>query len=144
MKNTRHQIFETNSSSTHSISISEETPDMYESLEVNYEKEVVLTGGTFGWEWADYNDAKTKANYAAVFVEKYSPKNKDLLISVIKEHTGAEEVVFLLGDRYDDDNYSYIDHQSIYEVRPAFENKKILKEWIFNPKSFLHTGNDND
>jgi len=60
-----------------------------------------------------------------------------MLEEVIEEVTGATEVLFNLSD-------SYIDHQSHDVVGKAFESKETLKEFIFNPKSVLRTGNDND
>ena len=50
-KQTRHSVFETNSSSTHSISIaySSSVGDLMSILPVNDEGNVVLNGGEFGW-----------------------------------------------------------------------------------------------
>lgn len=139
MKNTRNNVFETNSSSTHSVSIVENTKGIYDTLPVS-EQTVILNGGEFGWEWQKYNDALTKANYATVFAASDKEKTK-MLISVIKEHTGAKKVVIDLGD-------SYIDHQSDINEggagSEAFINKKFLKEFIFNPECILITGNDNE
>lgn len=140
MKNIRLNVFETNSSSTHSISISKSSKGVYETLPVN-DGMVVLTGGEFGCEWVKYNDAITKANYAAAFAQGRGAAI-EMLIDVIKNHTGAKEVELNLSE------HSYIDHQSGpgeggagFE---AFESQEALKEFIFNPDSWLFTGNDNE
>lgn len=69
MINIRLGLFETNSSSTHSIFIAPSSEGIYETLYV-HKGTVHLTGGEFGWEYKKYNDAKTKANYAAVFLSR--------------------------------------------------------------------------
>lgn len=149
LKNIRHKVFETNSSSTHSISISKDSDGILETLEVSEDGVVSLTGGQFGWEWAKYNDARTKANYAGILVRD-NEALKSFLIKTIKNHTGAKEVRFdfSLDFNANYEDWSYIDHQSgLYENGDAlkvFENEQTLKNWIFNPKSWLFTGNDNE
>jgi hypothetical protein len=101
----------------------------------------VLTGGSFGWEWESYNDALTKANYAAIDI-LHNPELKDMLVNVIKEHTGAKEVVFEF-DTWVNNGDSYIDHQSQGTSLDAFASPETLKNWLFSPESWLYTGNDN-
>jgi hypothetical protein len=160
---TRNSVFETNSSSTHSISIAASSDGVYETLPVNDDGVVVLHGGEFGWEWKQYRDAETKANYCAIdahsrYCERTHYENPDrpndsdeviaarvqMLKEVIMEVTGAKGVVFDFSTEYNRDNWSYIDHQSYGTSFDAFESKEALKEFIFNPKSVLRTGNDND
>jgi hypothetical protein len=142
MKNIRNKVFETNSSSTHSVSIVPNTDGIYDTI-IPIDGTIILTGGEFGWEWEKYNTALVKANYAAVFTQ-FSPAEdqRNLLIEVLKEQTGARRIKFSLTKR------AYIDHQSSYiengEARKAFENKETLRNWIFNPKCYLFTGNDNE
>jgi hypothetical protein len=140
MKNIRHSVFETNSSSTHSISIAEDSEGLYETIIPDDDGVITLVGGEFGWEWEVYNDAWTKANYAAI--DSCTSKEKtDMLIKVIKEHTGAKEVIINADNSYDG---SYIDHQSIGTTNFAFQDEKTLKTFIFSAQSYLFTGNDND
>lgn len=140
MKNIRHSVFETNSSSTHSISIAEDSDGLYETMIPDDDGVITLTGGEFGWEWQVYNDAWTKANYAAIDCCA-TPSQLEMLIKVIKEHTGAKEVVIEANNSYDG---SYIDHQSLGTSAPAFQDEKTLKTFIFSKQSYLFTGNDND
>ena len=51
----RHGVFETNSSSTHSISINSRNT-LYESITPDENDTVKLTVGQFGWDWNRYND----------------------------------------------------------------------------------------
>jgi hypothetical protein len=128
----RKSVFETNSSSTHSIHIDNKTMLMDTSLLSNEDGEIVLTGGEFGWEWQRYNDALTKANYASI---ENSGADRDLLIQAITEQTGARQV------NINHIDWVYIDHQSTGLLRDM--NLEELKNWIFNPNSWLVTGNDN-
>lgn len=148
MKNIRQKVFETNSSSTHSISISKNSNGILESLYPDAEGKLLLEGGQFGWEWQRYNDALTKANYCAIFSKNGTPEMVDMLVSVIKEHTGAKEITFGFSSEYDGGNWSYIDHQSDYHeggaAMDAFSSPDKLKNFIFNSDSWLFTGNDNE
>jgi hypothetical protein len=141
MKTTRQSAFETNSSSTHSITINQETA-LFDSISPDYDGVIRLTGGEFGWEWKKYDDAITKANYCAVAAMGDEFKT-ELLVNVIKTHTGAKDVEILCQSDYESNNRSYIDHQSAGKVEPAFADENSLKRFIFDRKSILFTGNDN-
>ena len=129
MKVIRHNVFETNSSSTHSISISNEV-ELLDSITPGDGGYIVLTGGEFGWAWVRFNDAFTKANYCAVD-QKSNEENIKMLIEVIKEQTGAKDVILNFTDSYDGPNWSYIDHDSAGTSHKVFENKETLKNFIF-------------
>lgn len=133
-------VFETNSSSCHSVSIADETKEfVLDTIYPDQNGIINLLGGEFGWEWFKHNDALTKANYAAVSFMN-NEIHMGMLFDVIKEQTGAEEVIFLGSDSYDSVNHSYIDHDS-YGTCPL--NKDDLKNFIFNKNSWLFGGNDN-
>lgn len=133
----RSGVFETNSSSSHSISIGDENKHfVLDMLYPNKEGIIILLGGEFGWDWFKHNDALTKANYAAVAHQH----NPDLVIDVIKEQTGADHVVLAFTGDYDGPNWSYIDHDSA-GVCPS--TKEELRNFIFNKNSWLFGGNDN-
>lgn len=134
MINIRGKVFETNSSSTHSITITTNSSGIYDTI-IPDNGVITLVGGQFGWEWEKYNDPLTKANYAAVYAQNNSNK-LNTLINVIKDHTGAKEVVL--------DVSGYIDHDSINKADPAFVSAAQLKDWLFNSESWLFTGNDNE
>lgn len=129
----RQGVFETNSSSAHSVSIADETKEfVLDTLYPDQNGEILLNGGEFGWEWFKHNDALTKANYAAQSFNG-NENHMEMLIDVIKEQTGAEDVLF-------DTENGYIDHDS-YGTCPT--NREELKSFIFNKNSWLFGGNDN-
>ena len=123
----RNGVFETNSSSAHSISIADDTKEfVFDTLYPDENGSIIINGDEFGRDWFKYNDARTKASYAALSLGLHS-----VLIDVIKEQTGALEV----GLKVDE---GYIDHQS-YGLIPT--NKEKLRNFIFNKNSWLFGGN---
>jgi hypothetical protein len=139
---TRHGVFETNSSSTHSISICHNSNGVYDTLSVDENGVVHLTGGKFGWEEETYYYAEVKANYCAIYALNL-PDKRDMLVEVIKEVTDAKEVAFDFSLDWGGPNWSYIDHQSSDVPEEAFSSKETLKDFIFNCDSCLVTDNDN-
>ena len=154
MKNIRHSVFETNSSSTHSISISSNTNTL-DTLPVDEEGKLHVEFGEFGWEEETYRDAGNKLMYAATWVFGHEPdteygtgnikefiKYKTMLEEVLKEQTGAKEIIY----KKEKGRWSptgYIDHQSSDVCEEAFESKEKLRNFIFNPTSYFETDNDN-
>lgn len=131
----RNNVFETNSSSSHSISIADDNKQFV--LDYIYPDQngvITLQGGEFGWDWFKHNDAETKANYVAA-----SYGLTDNLVKVLMDHTGATEIKYTGSDDYGN-NWSYVDHDS-HGVAPSSYDE--LKNFIFNKNSWLFGGNDN-
>lgn len=129
----RNGVFETNSSSAHSISISD--GDKQFVLDTIYPDQfgvIRVYGGQFGWDFVKFNDAETKLNYA--FQDNV---DEDLLRKVVMDFTGATEVIF------DDKNDGYIDHESCGLAGSVCTDYESIKNFIFNKNSWLFTGNDN-
>lgn len=144
MKVTRAGVFETNSSSTHSIHIAEGEFDC-STLFVDDNGLCCIYPSEFGWEKEEYNDAPTKASYCLTFAWSHNNPDEhlELLRDVIIKATKAKRVEFVESDS----SYfpkGYIDHQSDGVCAPAFATKKSLRAFIFNPASELWTDNDND
>ena len=133
----RKSLFETNSSSTHSITIQEGG----DFTSIKHNGVIELIGGEFGWEWEAYRDPLTKANYCAVHAAGNEAHEK-MLKEVISEHTGAEVEISIKTD-FEEYNRSYIDHQSQDTAEKAFESRESLKNFLFGVNSTLYTGNDN-
>jgi hypothetical protein len=132
----RRSIFETNSSSTHSLSISDGI-GILDTIKPNEDNVIILTGGEFYWQWEKTNDTLTKANYCVQSFKNNEVLTK-LLIETIEEHTQAKVKIEFESD-------SGIDHQSsdlIY--KKISNNKEKLKEFIFSKDSWLYLGNDNN
>ena len=154
----RQSVFETNSSSTHSIHISNKEC-VLDTLRVDDDGVCRIYPGEFGWEVQDYYGAECKASYCMTFLfqdnrrydKDYNSRVEfdsdgqqllDMLTEVIQEVTRATKVEYVgSNDKYY--QHGYIDHQSHGVCRSAFKNKKTLKNFIFNPNSVLHTDNDN-
>jgi hypothetical protein len=141
MKTIRKRIFETNSSSSHVLTVPEELIDFDDSIIPDETGTVTLTGGEFGWEWERYNDALTKANYIALagHQEDEEYPYRGFLADIIKEMTGARVVAYNIE--------GYIDHQSnIFEsdyIPKICRDRITLKKFVFSKQAWLFTGNDN-
>ena len=133
----RIDIFETNSSSSHSISFNPWKSGKDGNNFIPDENgNVYVTGADFGWEWASYNDSVTKANY---YLERYKnePDRVELLKKVIEDYTGFNVIIV-------ENTGGYIDHQSFDTLELPADDPEALKDWLFNPDNWLYTGNDND
>lgn len=146
MKKIRKAVFETNSSSSHSLHIDSKTK-LYETIYPDDDGVITLEGGQYGWEWEKTNNTRKKANYMATYALG-SETQADMLKELLLEHTGAKEVLITCSGDSDSDNHSYIDHQSARceggDGGNAFNSKEDLKNFIFNTNSWLFMGNDND
>jgi len=161
----RKNVFETNSSSCHSITI-DNSNGVYNNVpKVDNEGNVFINSGEFGWEIEDYQDFGSKASYLSVYIRDWSNENKDkfkeIFESVLKEVTGCEKV------EYEEDFWKqeersyesdgkiktyfsslgdgYIDHQSVEDrdLDYMFENTQTMKDFLFSSNSILQTDHDN-
>tara|TARA_R110000772_G_scaffold123662_2_gene230063 strand:+ start:7680 stop:8438 length:759 start_codon:yes stop_codon:yes gene_type:complete len=130
MKKVRKAIFETNSSSSHSIHIDSDVSLMDTSLIPNEDGEISIIADEYGWEWAKLETAYEKACYC------YTDNgNTSMLEKVIKDQTGAKKINF--------GGEGYVDHNSGGNASDAFKDEETLRNLIFNTKSIIYTGNDN-
>lgn len=140
MKKIRRGVFETNSSSSHSISIADsDNKAKLDTLSVEDEKEgkvCRIYQDKFGWEMETFNSPTMKASYCFTYA-KGDINLLERLGRVIKEHLGDDVTVEFV------DGEGYIDHQSLDIAEEAFESDDTLKRFIFNPHSYFETGNDN-
>lgn len=137
----RNNVFETNSSSTHSISI--RVGNQWDTIIPDEEGKIYLNGGEFGWQWEKFNDALTKANYCAVDYI-YDDFKIEMLKEIICEYTGAKEVIMNFTTDWNKPNRSYVDHGGSGSAEDAFCSKENLKNFLFNKSSWLFLGNDNN
>lgn len=134
-QNIRRGVWETNSSSTHSIHI-DDSVELLDTLIPDEEGVITLHGDEFGWEVESYNDSMTKANYLTLCMGDENHEKMEIFIETIKEHTGAKEIVM----NFD----GYVDHGNEHGVlADSTTDKKTLKNYLFNKKSWLFTTNDN-
>jgi len=137
----RNNVFETNSSSVHTITISNTSPQGID----NY---IFFDRGQYGWEWEIYNSCQDKANYLYecmidLFYHNNSLKEK---CNRIREELALYNVgcdfVEVNGDNIFD---GYVDHggQNKELVNYLLDNPDKLIDYLFNDTSYIATGNDN-
>lgn len=135
----RNRVFETNSSSCHSVSV--QYGDVLEGLTPDKNNEIVVYPGEFGWGVEEFTDPLTKIAYCWQDTREGS-KHREMLEKVVLEHTGASK---LRMQPSDDAYYSegYIDHQSMGTSYDMFVDEWTLKNFLFGPNSVLILDNDN-
>ena len=138
MKQIRKSVFETNSSSVHTLSV--ESGNLTSRIPTNTGV-CTIYQGEFGWGVDSYTDAATKAAYCWTHVDKYangdSGRLREMLEKVLLKHTKADRIEFA------SDPEAYIDHQSVGTCDKAFESEQTLENFIFNPQNVLFIDNDN-
>lgn len=146
----RSKVFETNSSSSHSLTLSAELltkqPLPPEVLRAGVLK---VTGGEYGWEWYRYYLPVNKINYLAAqalqdmgsdvagdaqTARQTSPAF-DLLCEVVESHTGCKVELSSF--------QSEIDHDSVGCCDDVLKDRDALHRLIFDADSYVETGNDN-
>lgn len=132
----RSSVFETNSSSSHSIEINELVMDIDNTLIPDKEGVVYIEPieYEFGRHWDKFNDAATKACYYILDKICKSDVTDTDLGKVICNQTGATKV--LISENILENGY--IDHQSSGNSN----NITDLHNYIFNTESYLYIGND--
>jgi len=138
----RQNVFETNSSSTHSICIAKNT-------KLTLPSKLHFSFGEFGWEQNTLNSIGEKASYLYTGLFANGRHDDIKKVSEILNSNGIsssfEDVIYENGSNYPD-NPGYIDHAR--ELRKFLDavcnNEEILLQFLFSPFSFIITGNDND
>ncbi len=142
MKTIRNAMFETNSSSVHTITlgVGDYTPSR---LPLDKHGTITIYPGEFSWGPSVFTDAATKASYALTYIKTVSKSDSELklLEQVIRSVTGKRVKFSADGD---DDvwPWGYIDHQSVHTLKPIIQ-EKALQRFIFDPSSQLIIDNDN-
>lgn len=150
----RKGVFETNSSSSHSLTLSDgdivPAPLPAEVLRAGVLR---LNQGNYGWDWHRFYTPAGKASYLLTQalldtpVEAGSDEERtrrlreaspavEQLCRVIEAHTGVR---VLIGARS-----GSVDHQSVgLGADLHFEGDAALAQFLFDANSFVQTGNDN-
>ena len=133
----RKGIFETNSSSTHSLSIGSLQPGN-EKVDENYDCSITLGDGEYGWEQNDYYSWLDKADYITLLLRNYGDNsgegNLDILSKVIHKKYPNVEINY--------DVTGYIDHGSEYYEAWMSTDEDKLFTFLFGDGTFS-TDNDN-
>lgn len=150
----RHGVYETNSSSTHSICI----PTEYEELSIP--DRVEFEFDEFGWEVDKLTSRSEKIKYLYTCLS-YVKEDKlkeyiQFIVNTLREY-GIEDVYF---DAFEYSIYcyngkvktylkakdGYVDHgdEAREFVDAVCTNEQRLLNYLFSDKTFILTGNDND
>jgi hypothetical protein len=140
--------FETNSSSSHSLIISDDL-DFAPDTNFGPIKDGVLTvdGVTdFGWQWDIWCMPGDKLNY--LYLEAGSEVRKDRLDQIITENLGVAKIQYFGSadpDSVRSSYRAYIDHQSTGTSSDVWSMTDAqIWGWLTNPNSCIRGGNDNE
>jgi len=136
----RHNVFETNSSSTHSIVItrSNENLSIPKTMKANF--------GEFGWECATYADPEDKLSYLYTGIKGCyydEPENELNRLKSMMKNFGIEvEWQENSGDFWE---HGYVDHAGELNefIEAVLSTDDTLKRFLFSDDSYILTGNDN-
>jgi hypothetical protein len=135
MKQIRRGVFETNSSSTHSICIQKKpaTP-----------RSIHFTFGEYGWEQRTVYD--TASYLYTLIMNRDDAKEK---LARLKEILDAHNIEYTFANpgQYDDDYFGcgYVDHSYAAGnfVEAVLNDEDLLFRYLFGFDSCIYTGNDN-
>ena len=151
MEKIRSKVFETNSSSCHSLVIDKNTS--YTTMNLNDKGNIVIATGQYGWGNSRLTTPEEKAAYLHtlfVMMKMFFSGNpkmsknfqlcKNNFIEVIREQTHANNVILV------EDANCYIDHQSCEDIKDydIFFSKKDIKNRVFGKSSYINISNDNE
>lgn len=156
----RANLPETNSSSSHSVVICRDPKYLMKKEDSNFNLKLRDDGilyipsrpEDFGWQWEKFNDPLNKLWYVCgILFNRGINKKIKVLNEILKKFTGAKDVVYEWMEKSNEKDYSstnecppFIDHQS-HEIFPEIlESKESIINFIFNSRSWLFLGNDND
>lgn len=156
----RKNVFETNSSSTHSISYNPNSKLEKSELEVDADGYIHTELGEFGWQIRDYTDQKSRLSYLVTMLAEMSGNrcwclsasdleqtiqeiNDDIGFKDISEeiaaYTGAKGLILDISE-------GYIDHQSVeFSTMSDFLDDcccSSVINFVFGD-TVVHTDNDN-
>jgi len=131
MKVIRKSIFETNSSSSHSLSLGTLVDLPEQDID---ELEITLGDGEYGWDWTDYDSWLDKADYITVDAREDQEKLA-IIKKVIMMVYPSATIKFV--------DSGYIDHESCGIFWSEYKSEEEVKTFIFGDGGFS-TGNDND
>ena len=159
----RQNVFETNSSSTHAISVAGYYPEDWNPHYRVPEKIHFSLNREFGWEFDTYTDTDSKAAYLWLIICDMHSDVTDLdNLKAVRAHiekvltnAGVKEVTFDMGSykehSWRDDGSLYLDYPGYidhsYEAydfaKVLLDNDEMLLAYLLDSDSCVATGNDN-
>ena len=157
----RENIFETNSSSAHSIvlrqkynenSVEKNLKAFNEIVSKNNNTYVLDKEGQYSCNFRYIHTWREKLKYAIIFYHIHHDNNEKIInidendeyvLSKLKEVSNIESISYV--DKKEFYEESYIDHASVMELDLFVKFKEVsLIDFIFNDRYALITDNDND
>lgn len=152
MKKIRQNVFETNSSSTHSICIAKDA-------KLTIPNQLNFNFGEFGWEEDSLKTNDEKASYLYTgLIARDRHDDVEKIISFLNSKgidVGVEKPIYETRSYTDNgviieytsgQNIGYIDHSDELEDfldAVCYDENKLMR-YLFSDLSFIRTGNDND
>lgn len=144
MKLVRGNVFETNSSSTHALVIytKDEALAIPDFLKLDFDE--------FGWGYQVYKDTHSKASYIITLIYSMEDEIKNNYLKLFTGFLDKYEIDYILPkvqkDSWGFDDIGYVDHgEEAYEwLFNLLKDEDKLFKFLFNDKSYISTGNDND
>lgn len=143
MKIIRNNIFETNSSSTHALVI-------YTKGDIKIPDKLRLDFGEFGWGYQVYYDTYSKASYIITLIYHMDDEVKDICLSKFEDILNNNNIQYTLPVTHQNswgyDDNGYVDHgdEAIAWLIDLLNNEEKLFMFLFDNRSYVSTGNDNE
>lgn len=152
MKTIRKHCHETNSSSSHVLTID----NSY--IGKNNPAGTFIPLGEFGWEWRKYNSFEDKASYlwtlchdaenASEYFQENYPNEHQALVNLKKHMLEFEEEHDFILQRPVEGSWNYVDHGSEHfmvwlKKHPELNTKDGLWNFLVSKSHWIMTGNDN-
>lgn len=138
----RNKVFETNSSSTHCITVSDRKDWKYD-LPIAVKP---AWYGEFGWEWETWDSVEEKLAYMirCLIAYDYTEKTLQDKIKPIQERLHNLGIDFEL-PTYNEWLDGYVDHEDWYqeEMEDIYNNDNDLLNFLLSEYSYIEGGNDN-
>lgn len=139
----RDRVFETNSSSTHCITVSP-SDDWKCNLPITIRP---AWYGEFGWEWETWDSIEEKLAYMirCLIVYDYTKETLQDKIKPIQERLHNLGIDFEL-PTYEEWSDGYVDHEDWYqeEMEDIYNDEVQLLRFLLSNNSYIEGGNDND
>lgn len=136
----RRNLFETNSSSVHSIVITKEPLS-------NIPKSLCIVRKEFGWENRTYHDIEDRVSYLYTgILECFKNDEQERYINKLIKFIEKLGVEVEIDHERDDSYYFGIDHvdELLDFIKDIFNDEDYLFNYLFSPTSYIMTGNDNE
>lgn len=143
MKTIRENTFETNSSSTHSITVSGRKDWEYD-LPITVKPDWY---GEFGWQWETWRGVEEKLAYMIRCLVAYDYTEETLQdkIKPIQERLHNLGIDFEL-PTYNEWLDGFVDHADWYqeEIEDIYKDDNTLLTFLLSDSSYIEGGNDNE